>query len=72
MTPLLWVVYVANSITLFALVSWLPVLIEAAGLPRSAAALALSLLRGRDCRRARTYLAPPETADVFVGSVGMP
>jgi len=42
MTPLLWVVYVANSITLFALVSWLPVLIEAAGLPRSAAALALS------------------------------
>ncbi|MGM4903337.1 MFS transporter [Tardiphaga sp. 866_E4_N2_1] len=42
MTPLLWVVYVANSITLFSLVSWLPVLIEAAGLPRSAAALALS------------------------------
>ncbi|MBV9559615.1 MAG: MFS transporter [Bradyrhizobium sp.] len=42
MTPLLWIVYVANSITLFALVSWLPVLIEAAGLPRSAAALALS------------------------------
>ncbi|MBW7970205.1 MFS transporter [Bradyrhizobium sp. BR 10289] len=42
MTTLLWIVYVANSITLFALVSWLPVLIEAAGLPRSAAALALS------------------------------
>ncbi|MBC9880201.1 MFS transporter [Bradyrhizobium sp. INPA01-394B] len=42
MTPLLWIVYVANSITLFALVSWLPVLIETAGLPRSAAALALS------------------------------
>jgi AAHS family 4-hydroxybenzoate transporter-like MFS transporter len=42
MTPLVWVVYVANSVTLFALVSWLPVLIEAAGLPRSAAALALS------------------------------
>jgi len=42
MTPLLWLVYVANSITLFALVSWLPVLIEAAGLGRGVAAMALS------------------------------
>lgn len=42
MTPLLWLVYVANSITLFALVSWLPVLVEAAGLARGVAALALS------------------------------
>ena len=42
MTPLLWLVYVANSITLFALVSWLPVLIETAGLARGVAALSLS------------------------------
>ena len=42
MTPLLWLVYVANSITLFALVSWLPVLIGAAGLGRGVAAMALS------------------------------
>ncbi|MET4085633.1 MFS transporter [Bradyrhizobium sp. S3.5.5] len=42
MTPLLWVVYVANSVTLFALVSWMPVLVEAAGLNRGVAALALS------------------------------
>jgi AAHS family 4-hydroxybenzoate transporter-like MFS transporter len=42
MTPLLWLVYVANSVTLFALVSWLPVLIEAAGLARGVAAMALS------------------------------
>ena len=42
MTPLLWLVYVANSITVFALVSWLPVLIEAAGLGPGVAAMALS------------------------------
>ena len=42
MTPQLWLVYVANSITLFALVSWLPVIIEAAGLGRGDAAVALS------------------------------
>jgi AAHS family 4-hydroxybenzoate transporter-like MFS transporter len=42
MTPLLWVVYVANSVSLFALVSWMPVLVEAAGLNRGVAALALS------------------------------
>ena len=43
MTPLLWTVYVANSVTLFALVSWLPVLVESAGMTRSVAAIALSL-----------------------------
>jgi AAHS family 4-hydroxybenzoate transporter-like MFS transporter len=43
MTPLLWIVYVANSVTLFALVSWLPVLVESAGMTRSVAAIALSL-----------------------------
>jgi MFS transporter, AAHS family, 4-hydroxybenzoate transporter len=43
MTPLLWIVYVANSVTLFALVSWLPVLVESAGMTRTVAAVALSL-----------------------------
>jgi AAHS family 4-hydroxybenzoate transporter-like MFS transporter len=43
MTPLLWIVYVANSVTLFALVSWLPVLVESAGMTRGVAAIALSL-----------------------------
>jgi MFS transporter, AAHS family, 4-hydroxybenzoate transporter len=43
MTPLLWIVYVANSVTLFALVSWLPVLVESVGMTRGVAAIALSL-----------------------------
>jgi AAHS family 4-hydroxybenzoate transporter-like MFS transporter len=43
MTPLLWIVYIANSVTLFALVSWLPVLVESAGMSRGVAATALSL-----------------------------
>jgi MFS transporter, AAHS family, 4-hydroxybenzoate transporter len=43
MTPLLWIVYIANSVTLFGLVSWLPVLVESAGMTRGVAAIALSL-----------------------------
>ena len=43
MTPLLWIVYIANSMTLFALISWLPMLVESAGMTRGVAATALSL-----------------------------
>jgi AAHS family 4-hydroxybenzoate transporter-like MFS transporter len=32
-TPVLWLVYVANSMALFFLTSWLPILIESTGLP---------------------------------------
>ncbi|MBN4667614.1 MFS transporter [Pandoraea nosoerga] len=41
-TPLLWAVYVANSMALFFLVSWLPMLIEAIGVPPARAALVSS------------------------------
>jgi AAHS family 4-hydroxybenzoate transporter-like MFS transporter len=44
MTPLLWLVYVANSTVTYVLVSWLPTLMEATGLPPTDSALAGSLL----------------------------
>lgn len=42
-TPLLWILYIANSLALFFLSSWMPVLLEGAGLPAGHAALAGSL-----------------------------
>ncbi len=42
-TPLLWLLYIANSLALFFLSSWMPVLLEGAGLPPGHAALAGSL-----------------------------
>jgi MFS transporter, AAHS family, 4-hydroxybenzoate transporter len=42
-TPLLWLLYIANSLALFFLASWMPVLLESAGLPAGHAALAGSL-----------------------------
>lgn len=46
MTLLLWLLYIANSITAFALVSWMPILIESIGFQPKVAALATSLLFG--------------------------
>lgn len=43
-TPMMWLIYVANSITVFSLVSWMPVVVEALGLTRSSAALATAAL----------------------------
>jgi AAHS family 4-hydroxybenzoate transporter-like MFS transporter len=43
-TPMMWLIYVANSITVFSLVSWMPVVVEAIGLTRGSAALATASL----------------------------
>lgn len=43
-TPLMWLIYVANSMTVFALVSWLPLVVERAGLQHAAAAASLAWL----------------------------
>ena len=43
-TPLMWLVYIANSMTVFSLSSWMPVAVESVGLSRSMAALATVLL----------------------------
>lgn len=43
-TPLMWAIYVASSLTIFSLVSWLPAAVEAIGLSRSSSAVALALL----------------------------
>ena len=43
-TPLLWLIYIANSMTVFSLSSWMPVAVESVGLSRSAAAIATALL----------------------------
>src|SRR5262249_28577799 len=44
MAPLLWCVYVANTMATYALVSWTPTLMEAKGLPATSSALVGSLL----------------------------
>lgn len=44
MTPLLWLLYIANSIVVFALISWLPTVIESAGFPAKTAAIAATVL----------------------------
>ncbi|AJE97151.1 MFS transporter [Pandoraea apista] len=38
-TPVLWLAYIANSMALFALQNWLPILVEAVGIPARQAAL---------------------------------
>ena len=43
-TPLLWLIYIANSMTVFSLSSWMPVAVESIGMSRSAAAIATALL----------------------------
>lgn len=43
-TPLLWSIYIASSLTVFSLASWMPVAVEALGLPRASAASATALL----------------------------
>jgi AAHS family 4-hydroxybenzoate transporter-like MFS transporter len=43
MTPLLWLLYIGNSMAVFAISNWLPFLIEASGLPPTRAALAATL-----------------------------
>ncbi len=43
-TPLMWLIYIANSMTVFSLSSWMPVAVESVGFPRSMAATATALL----------------------------
>ena len=43
-TPLLWLIYIANSMTVFSLASWMPVAVESVGLSRGAATIATALL----------------------------
>jgi MFS transporter, AAHS family, 4-hydroxybenzoate transporter len=43
-TPLLWIIYIANSMTVFSLSSWMPVAVESVGLSRGMAAVATALL----------------------------
>ena len=43
-TPLLWIVYIASAMTVFSLVSWMPVAAQSVGLSQSAAAVATALL----------------------------
>lgn len=43
-TPLMWLIYIANSMTVFSLSSWMPVAVESVGFPRAMAATATALL----------------------------
>jgi AAHS family 4-hydroxybenzoate transporter-like MFS transporter len=43
MTPLLWLLYIANSMAVFGMTNWLPYLIESSGLPPQRAALVATL-----------------------------
>jgi AAHS family 4-hydroxybenzoate transporter-like MFS transporter len=43
-TPLLWLIYIANSVTVFSLSSWMPVAVEQVGMSRGTAAVATALL----------------------------
>ena len=48
-TPLLWLLYIANSLALFFLASWMPVLLESAGLPgRACSACWIAVFDRRD------------------------
>jgi AAHS family 4-hydroxybenzoate transporter-like MFS transporter len=44
MTPMLWIAYIANSLTAFGLISWMPILLETMGFPGYAAAIATALM----------------------------
>jgi AAHS family 4-hydroxybenzoate transporter-like MFS transporter len=43
-TPVMWLIYVANSMTVFTLSSWMPVAVESVGFPRAMAATATALM----------------------------
>ena len=43
-TPLMWLIYIANSMTVFSLSSWMPVAVESVGFPRAMAATATAIL----------------------------
>lgn len=43
-TPVMWLIYIANSITVFSLSSWMPVAVESVGFPRAMAATATAVL----------------------------
>ncbi len=43
-TPVMWLIYIANSMTVFSLSSWMPVAVESVGFPRAMAATATALL----------------------------
>jgi AAHS family 4-hydroxybenzoate transporter-like MFS transporter len=81
-TPMLWAVYVANSMALFFLVSWLPMLIEAIGVPPARAALVssafsvggtiggLALMRFVDTRGALIVAVLPVIGCPLVAALG--
>ena len=82
MTPLLWLLYIANSMATFALTSWMPTLMETAGLPPGGAALAGSCLsiggaiggliaaRGIDRYGLAAFCALPAVSLPVIGSLG--
>jgi AAHS family 4-hydroxybenzoate transporter-like MFS transporter len=86
LTPVLWAVYIANSMALFFLISWLPMLIESVGLPPQRAALVsamfqvggtlggLALMRFVDTRGAVIITVLPLVGTPLVAllGVGMP
>ena len=43
-TPVMWLIYIASSITVFSLSSWMPVAVESVGFPRAMAATATAVL----------------------------
>jgi AAHS family 4-hydroxybenzoate transporter-like MFS transporter len=82
LTPVLWGVYVANSMALFFLNSWLPMLIESVGLPAQRAALVstmfqvggtlggLALMRFVDTRGAMIITVLPIVGTPLVALLG--
>jgi AAHS family 4-hydroxybenzoate transporter-like MFS transporter len=81
-TPVLWAVYIANSMALFFLNSWLPMLIESIGLPPQRAALVsavfqvggtlggLALMRFVDTRGAMIITVLPLVGTPLVALLG--
>jgi AAHS family 4-hydroxybenzoate transporter-like MFS transporter len=43
-TPIMWLIYIASSMTVFSLSSWMPVAVESVGFPRTMAATATAIL----------------------------
>ena len=43
-TPLMWLIYIANSMTVFSLSIWMPVAVESVGFPRAMVATATAIL----------------------------
>ena len=82
LTPILWLVYIANSMALFFLVSWLPFLIEATGIASGRAAListlfslggtigGLALMRFVDTRGAAVITVLPLIGTPIVATLG--